>query len=96
MNEIEQLRELVTNLREDLAIAQANSVVEANSRLQMKVDRQRRALDILNRKVLSQRFRLRLLNELGRDVTREEYLAAKERLENEQTQARILDYAPVA
>jgi hypothetical protein len=60
----------------------------AMSYLQRRVDSQRKALDRLNRKVLSQRFRLRLLQSLGRDVTREEYLAAREALGNE----RVADY----
>lgn len=51
-----------------------------NSTLQMKIDRQRKALDILNRKVTTQRFRLNLLKELGRDVTYEEYMQAKAEL----------------
>lgn len=52
----------------------------AASWLQVKVYRQRLALDRLCRKVTSQRFRLRLLNELGRDVSREEYDEAKAKL----------------
>lgn len=64
--------------------------------LQQKVASQRKALDRLNRKVLSQRFRLRVLNEMGRDLTKEEYLAARDALVNEQVKERIEDYAPVA
>lgn len=40
-----------------------------------KVARQRRALDRLNRRVRSQRRVLRALNDLGRGLTRDEYLA---------------------
>lgn len=64
--------------------------------LQMKVESQRKALDTLNRKVLSQRFRLRTLNVMGRDLTKDEYLAARDAIENEQVQKRIEDYAPIA
>lgn len=42
-----------------------------------KVDRQSSALDILNRKVLSQRFYFNCLRKMGRDLTKDEYLAAK-------------------
>lgn len=51
--------------------------VEEQSVLQSKVDRQRKALDVLNRKVASQRFYLRVLNELGRAIDAEEFKAAK-------------------
>lgn len=57
--------------------------------LQTKVWRQRKALDLLNRKVLTQRFRLRTVALMGRDLTKEEYLAAKEQLEEAD---RVLDY----
>lgn len=46
--------------------------------LQTKVWRQRLALDRLNKRVVAQRFYLRLCIRLGRPPTREEYLAAKE------------------
>lgn len=64
----------------------------AMSHLQLKTDRQRKALDRLNRKVLTQRFRLRLLASLGRDVTVEEYIAARDLNSNG---ARIEDYVAV-
>lgn len=69
---------------------------DEQSWLQMKVASQRKALDKLNRKVLSQRFRLRVLNEMGRDLTKDEYLAARDALVNEQVKERIEDYATVA
>lgn len=62
--------------------------------LQMKVASQAKALDALNRKVMSQRFYLRVLNELGKDISKEEYLAAKATL-NEQSQKRLEDYASI-
>jgi hypothetical protein len=54
-----------------------------------KVARQRRALDQLNRKVLTQRFVLRTLEELGRGLTRQEYLSAKATVEDAQLRDRI-------
>src|SRR5271155_5180842 len=52
--------------------------------VQAKADRQRKALDLLNRRVVNQRFQLRTLNELGRGLTTAEFLTAKEQLANEQ------------
>lgn len=69
---------------------------EQQSWLQMKVASQRKALDTLNRKVVSQRFRLRVLQEIGRDLTKDEYLAARDAIQSEQVKDRIEDYAPVA
>lgn len=69
---------------------------EDRSWLQAKVATQRKALDVLNRKVLTQRFRLRVLAEMGRDLTKDEYLVAKEKLENQQVKERIYDYSAVA
>jgi hypothetical protein len=45
--------------------------------LQRKVWRQARELDRLNRRVISQRFVLRTLDELGRSLTAEEVRAAR-------------------
>lgn len=64
---------------------------EEMSSLQSKIDRQSKALDALNRKVTSQRFYLRVMNELGRSVSKEEYLEAKAALSNE-AKAERLDY----
>lgn len=47
--------------------------------LMAKVANQRRALDILNRRVVAQRLVLRTLNELGRGLTQEEWAEAKSR-----------------
>jgi hypothetical protein len=46
--------------------------------LQRKVWRQARELDRLNRRVTSQRFVLRTLDELGRSLTAEEFRAARD------------------
>ena len=55
--------------------------------LQRKVWRQARELDRLNRRVTSQRFVLRVLDELGRSLTAEEFRAAREAISD----ARLLD-----
>jgi hypothetical protein len=57
--------------------------------LQRKVWRQAVALDALNRRVVTQRFVLRTLDQLGRSLTRAEYLAARDQISNEQLRARI-------
>lgn len=59
--------------------------------LQRKVWRQAAALDALNRRVVSQRFVLRTLDELGRSLTAAEYRAAKARISNAQLRDRIDD-----
>ena len=69
----------------------------ALARLQSKIDRQAKALDTLNRKVTSQRFRLRTIQEMGRDLTKEEYDEAKAKLESENPAIsnRLEEYAAV-
>ena len=57
--------------------------------LQRKVWRQAAALDALNRRVASQRFVLRTLDELGRSLTRAEYQAARDRITDPQLRDRI-------
>lgn len=59
--------------------------------LQAKVAHQKAALDKLHSRVANQRFQLRTLNELGRGLTREEFLKAKAEVENEETRKRIGD-----
>ena len=61
--------------------------------LQAKVAAQARALDVLHSRVVNQRFQLRPLNELGRGLTREEFLKARDAVENEQVRERIGDPA---
>lgn len=89
----------VAQLREEnhvLRLSHGELSSDDQSWLQMKVASQRKALDQLNRKVLSQRFRLRVLNEMGRDLTKDEYLAARDAIQNEQVKERIEDYATIA
>ena len=62
-----------------------------SSWLQAKVAAQKAALDRLHSRVVNQRFQLRVLNELGRGLTVEEFLAAKDKVENAQVAERIGD-----
>ncbi len=59
--------------------------------LQRKVWRQTAALDALNRRVVTQRFVLRTLDELGRSLTAEEYRTARARIADSQLRDRIDD-----
>lgn len=69
---------------------------ENMSWLQAKVAAQKAALDRAHSRTVNQRFQLRVLNELGRGLTREEFLAAKEKVESEQARKRIGDPEPAA
>jgi hypothetical protein len=90
-----------TNLRSELVEltaerdalrAQLDGDLPAATRwLQRKVWRQAAALDALNRRVVTQRFVLRTLDELGRSLTVAEYRAARARVTNAQLQGRIDD-----
>jgi hypothetical protein len=76
----------------DALRAQLDGDLPAATRwLQRKVWRQAAALDALNRRVLTQRFALRTLDELGRSLTVAEYRAARARVTNAQLQGRIDD-----
>ncbi len=59
--------------------------------LQREVWRQAAALDALNRRVVSQRFVLRTLDELGRSLTAAEYGAARAGVADAALRARIED-----
>ena len=59
--------------------------------LQRKVWRQAAALDVLNRRVVTQRFVLRTLDELGRSLTAAEYRAARSGVTSRQLRERIND-----
>lgn len=94
-------REQVTDLRRQLAELQRDrdilaaqlegNIPSATFWLQGKVNRQRAALDALNRTVVSQRFVLRTLDGLGRSLSAEEYRWARDSTENEQLRDRIED-----
>jgi hypothetical protein len=58
--------------------------------LQAKCAAQSRELDVLHSTIVRQRFVLRNLNELGRGLSKEEFLKARE-IENEQARERIGD-----
>lgn len=64
---------------------------ENMSWLQAKVAAQAQALDRLHSRVVNQRFQLRVLNEMGRGLTRDEFITARDKVENEQTRSRIGD-----
>ena len=57
--------------------------------LQRKVWRQAAALDALNRRVVTQRFVLRTLDELGRSLSHDEYRSARSRVANPALRDRI-------
>jgi uncharacterized coiled-coil protein SlyX len=92
VNELEALRKQVYDLKTENATLQAlldDSSPETRSWLQAKVASQRRALDGLNRRVVSQRFQLRTINGLGRGLTVEEYKTARGAVENSELKDRI-------
>lgn len=74
-NEISELRDQVRILEAQLD----GNIPDATFWLYRKVHAQRAALDALNRRVVSQRFVLRTLEELGRGLSREEYISARDR-----------------
>lgn len=57
--------------------------------LQAKCAAQSAALDALHSKVVRQRFVLRITGELGHVPSKEEFIAARDALSNEQTRERI-------
>ena|SRR5215472_6483328 len=76
----------------DALRAQLDGDLPAATRwLQRKVWRQAAALDTLNRRVVSQRFVLRTLAELGRSLTAAEYRAARDGIANPMLRSRIED-----
>jgi hypothetical protein len=78
--ELRELRREVAELRAERDALQAQldgDIPRATYWLQTKVWRQRRALDRLERRQLSIRFALRLMNELREPVTAEEWWVAR-------------------
>jgi hypothetical protein len=71
-----QLVELAAE-RDALRAQLEGDLPSATRWLQRKVWRQAAALDALNRRVVTQRFVLRTLDELGRSLTAAEYRAAR-------------------
>jgi uncharacterized coiled-coil protein SlyX len=94
---VTELRARVAELsaERDALRAQLDGDLPAATRwLQRKVWRQAAALDVLNRRVASQRFVLRTLDDLGRSLTAEEYRQARADLDPDRA-ARV-DPRPVA
>ncbi|MFI6214547.1 hypothetical protein V7968_01640 [Nocardia vulneris] len=85
-----QLVELAAE-RDALRAQLAGDLPTATRWLQRKVWRQAAALDVLNRRVVTQRFVLRTLDELGRSLTAEEYRAARAGIANADLRDRIDD-----
>ncbi|WP_107656165.1 hypothetical protein [Nocardia suismassiliense] len=85
-----QLVELAAE-RDALRAQLAGDLPTATRWLQRKVLRQAAALDVLNRRVVTQRFVLRTLDELGRYLTAEEYKAARAGIANAELRDRIDD-----
>lgn len=83
-----QLVELAAE-RDALRAQLEGDLPSATRWLQRKVWRQAQALDALNRRVVSQRFVLRTLEELGRSLSADEYRAARARVTNVELRDRI-------
>lgn len=81
----------VTAERDALRAQLEGDLPTATRWLQRKVWRQAAALDALNRRVVSQRFVLRTLDELGRSLSRDEYRLARTRIADERLRDRIDD-----
>ena len=79
----------LTAERDALRAQLAGDLPAATRWLQRKVWRQAAELDRLNRRVTSQRFVLRTLDELGRSLTASEYRTARNAVSNTQLRDRI-------
>ncbi len=79
----------LTAERDALRAQLAGDLPAATRWLQRKVWRQAAELDRLNRRIASQRFVLRTLDELGRSLTGEEYRTARDAVSNPQLRDRI-------
>ncbi len=76
----DQAMDKIRDLREDLELAKAKlhgDPVHIGIYREAKIERQRRALQKLNRRVRVQRLQLRRLNELERGLRPEEWTALK-------------------
>ncbi|MBO0869884.1 MAG: hypothetical protein J2P15_15090 [Micromonosporaceae bacterium] len=83
-----QLVELAAE-RDALRAQLCGDLPKATRWLQRKVWRQAAALDALHRRVVSQRFVLRTLTDLGRSLTTEEYRSARAAVGNDALRDRI-------
>jgi hypothetical protein len=66
---------------------------ENMSWLQSKVAAQARALDVMHSTIVRQRFALRVQNELRDPITHDEWVKARDAIQNEQAKERIGDPA---
>jgi len=88
--ELVEIRAELDALRAQLAGDLPTSDLPSATRwLQRKVWRQAAALDVLNRRVVSQRFVLRTLDGLGRSLSAEEYGTARAAVADAQLRDRI-------
>lgn len=81
--QIIELRKELRDVREERNMWHAAAKHDkdaANSWAISKVERQRKALDLLCRRVTTQRFYLRIANELGHLPSRDEFVAARDAL----------------
>jgi hypothetical protein len=83
----------LTAERDALRAQLAGDLPAATRWLQRKVWRQAAELDRLNRRITSQRFVLRTLDELGRSLTAEEYRAARDAISDAQLHDRIAPHS---
>jgi len=81
----------MTAERDALRAQLAGDLPAATRWLQRKVWRQAAALDALNRRVVSQRFVLRTLDDLGRSLTAAEYRSARAKIRDQALLSRIED-----
>jgi hypothetical protein len=79
--------------RDALRAQLAGDMPAATRWLQRKVWRQAAELDRLNRRVASQRFVLRTLDQLGRSLTAQEYQTARDAVSNVSLRDRIAESA---
>jgi hypothetical protein len=84
----QQIVELTAE-RDALRAQLVGDIPSATRWLQRKVWRQATELDRLNRRVTSQRFVLRTLDDLGRSLTAEEYRTARDAVANLQLRERL-------
>lgn len=83
-----QLVELAAE-RDALKAQLEGDLPSATRWLQRKVWRQAVALDVLNRRVVSQRFVLRTLDGVGRSLSADQYRAARDAIANSALRERI-------
>jgi hypothetical protein len=84
----------VTAERDALAAQLAGDLPAATAWLQAKVWRQRAVLDGLNRRIVTQRFALRLYQAVRVPVTAGEWAQARAALRDEQFRGRITETVP--